>query len=266
MNAINSYRYLLLPTMLILFAIFTRQSDAEKIYCKDGRIFDEKIIYRNRGVVWYKQSSGMVGIDIKSIEKIESDDGSISKYDYNVIGQKIQESVREGRYADAIALCTILLETIPDDIQIHYLRGMLNQKMGNIENARQDYDFLVKNNKADASILNNLGTIYGDDKRYSEAADLFIKAVAINPDMAQIHDNLAITSLKANDYNRAMDEYKKVIEREPDNVNALYNLGVIYMSKGEYHNAGNVWERASALNPEDADTKQALGALKAGNR
>lgn len=262
----NSYKYFLLPTILILSAIFTCQSNAEKIYCKDGRILDEKITYRNRGVVWYKQSSGMVGIDIKNIDKIESDDGSISKYDYNVIGRKIQDSVKEGRYADAIALCTTLLETIPDDIQIHYLRGMLNQKMGNIENARQDYDFLVKNKKADASILNNLGTIYGDDKRYSEAADLFIKAVAINPEMVQIHDNLAITSLRANDYNRAMDEYKQVIEREPDNVNALYNLGVIYMSKGEYQNAKDLWERAAALNPEDADTKQALEALKAGDK
>ena len=266
MNTTTSYKYLLLPTMLILPVIFTCQSNAEKIYCKNGRILNEKIAYRNKGIVWYGQLSGRVGIDTKNIEKIENDDGSVSKYDYSVMGQKIQSSIKEGRYADAIALCTTLLETIPDDIQIRYLRGILNQKIGNIENARQDYDFLVKSKKADAAILNNLGTIYGDDKKYSEAADLFIKAVAANPQMVEIRDNLAVTSLKANDYSRAMNEYEEVIDREPGNVNALYNLGVIYMSRGEYQKAKKLWERALALNPEDADTKKALEALKAGNK
>ncbi|MDD5173771.1 MAG: tetratricopeptide repeat protein [Candidatus Omnitrophota bacterium] len=266
MKKANPYKYLILPTVLILSAIFIRQSNAEVIYCKNGKILNKKIVYRNRGVVWYEQSSGRVGVDIKNIEKIENDDGSVSKYDYNVIGQRIRDSVRDGKYADAIMLCTMLLETIPDDIQIRYLRGILSQKIGNVENARRDYDFLVENKRADAAILNNLGAIYGDDKKYSEAVELFIKAVAANPEMIEMRDNLAVTSLKANDYNRAMSEYEKIIERNPDNVNALYNLGVIYMSKGEYRKANKLWERALALNPEDADAKKALEAIKAGSK
>jgi len=252
--------------VLIFSLILPCQVNAEKIYCTDGKILDEKITYRNRGVVWYKKSSGSVGIDIKKIERIENDDGSVSKYDYKTIGRKIQAYTKRGKDADAIVLCSTLLETIPDNAQIHYLRGILSQKMGNIEIARQDYDFLVKNGLADAAILNNLGTIYGSDKRYREAVDLFIKAAAANPDMSEAHDNLAMASIMTNDYKRAMSEYEGVIQKEPNNTDALYNLGVIYMSNGEYQKAKELWERALAADPEDADTKNALEVMKSKNK
>ncbi len=236
--------------------------NAEKIYYKDGRILNEKITYRNRGVIWYKRSSGLAGINIKDIEKIENDDGFVSKYDYKTISRDIQSSIKEKKYDNAIMLCSVLLETIPDNAGIRYLRGILNQKTGNPEKAREDYEYLVKSKAADAAILNNLGAIYAADQKYREAADLFIKAAAENPGVVQVHDNLAQASLASKDYERAASEYEKVIDREPDNVNALYNLGIIYMSKGEYQKAKGLWEKILSVKPEDDDTKKALEYLK----
>lgn len=247
---------------MAIFLIIPCHSNAERIYHKDGRISDEKITYRNRGVVWYRQSTGLLGIDIRDIEKIENDDGSVSKYDYKVISRKIQACIKENRYDDAAALCSALLETIPDNARIHYLRGVLYQKLGNAEKAEQDYSFLVKNKLADASILNNLGTIYATNQRYKEAVDLFIKAAAEDPNITQVHDNIAQVSLATDNYNRAADEYEKVIRRDPNNANALYNLGIIYMSKGRYEKAKEFWERALFINPEDGDTKKALEYIR----
>lgn len=260
---VTLYRYSILSFALsAIFFIAACQCDAERIYCKDGQVLNEKITYRNRGIVWYKRPAGSVGININDIEKIENDDGSVSKYDYKTMGRKIQECIRQGSYGEAVGLCSMLLETIPDNARLRYLRGILSQKVGNFEKAEEDYAFLVKNNMADAAILNNLGTIYAADKKYREAADLFLKAAAENPEMVEVHDNLAMASLQAGDYSRATAEYEKVIAREPGNINALYNLGIIYMSKNNFEKAKMLWEKALSIKPEDEDTKNALQYLE----
>ena len=265
MKIINGKYPSISVALIIIFFIASSQCFAEKIYCKDGKILNEKINYRNRGIVWVQKSGGSVGINVDDIEKIENDDGSVSKYDYKAMGRAIQASLKGGKYSEAIWLCSKLLESV-DSIQLHYLRGILSQKTGDLKKAEEDYAFLVKNKVADAAILNNLGTIYANDKKYQEAVDLFLKAVSENPDMVEVHDNLAAVSLQTKDYNRAMDEYERGLEREPANITALYNLGIIYMSKGDSKKAKELWEKALSVRPEDADTEKALEYLKAKNK
>jgi tetratricopeptide (TPR) repeat protein len=249
--------------LAVISSTLPGQAFAEKIYCKDGRVLAEKISYRNRGTVWYKKSSGSIGINIKDIDRIESDDGSVSKYDYKNMGKAIQDMIKEEKYNGAIIACTALLQTIPDNAQIRYLRGMLSQKIGNEEMATEDYSFLVKNKLADAAILNNLGTIYASDQKYKQAMDLFIRASAENSDMVEPHDNMASTLMQTKSYDLAIEEYQKVLAKEPDNINVLYNLGILYMSKKEYDKAKDVWAKALSLKPEDEDTKKALQYLPA---
>jgi len=260
MKTIYYKSYGFLTLLICSFLIFPSQSFGEKIYLKDGKVLDEKITYRNRGVVWIKKSSGSVGINIKEISRIENDDGAVSKYDYRAISKKIQACIKEEKYQEAAGLCSLLLDSI-EDVKIRYLRGMLSQKLGDLNTAKEDYAILVKNKAADAAILNNLGAFYARDKKYREATDLFLKAAAENTDMVEIHDNLAVVSLQEKDYESAMAEYEKVIEREPENVNALYNLGMIYMSKGDSGKARELWEKIMTLKPEDSDAKKALESL-----
>ncbi len=252
----------LIILLICALLIYPAQSFGEKIYRKDGKVLDEKIAYRNRGVVWIKKPAGSIGISITDIDRIENDDGSVSKYDYKALGGKIQASIKGEKYEEAIHACSVLLESI-EDTKIRYLRGALSQKIDDFDKAKEDYAFLVKEKAADASILNNLGTIYASDRKYREAIDLFIKAAAENPDMAEVHDNLAAASLQTGDYKRAMDEYERVLKEEPENTNALYNLGIIYMSKGDPGKAKELWEKALAIRPEDGDAKKALESLKA---
>lgn len=213
---------------LVCLFLYAPASYAEMIYMKDGRIFKEKIAYRSRGVVWIQGHGGNIGLNIKDIEKILDSGGAVSKYDYAAIVVLMQDAVKRADYLEAEHLCGILLEAIPDNVQLRYLRGMLNQKMGNVGKTRQDYNYLVSNNMADANILNNLGVVYATDKQYKEAEDLFIK----------------------------------VLEREPDNTNALFNLGVLYMNEGDYAKAKELMSKVLAMSLQDEDARKALESLK----
>jgi tetratricopeptide (TPR) repeat protein len=249
---------ILLITLLSNFSI----CNAEKIYRKDGRVVNAEILYRSKDSVWVKISSGAIGISTQDIDRIENDDGSISKHDYQSLSGTIQDFIRQQSYDEAVKLCSLLLESLPSDAQIHYLRGLLNQKIGNFEQATEDYDFLIKHGVADAEVFNNLGAIYAHNQESKEAQDFFIKAIGKNPDIVEAHNNLANLSLQIKNYTRAIEEYNKVIEKEPDNFKALYNLGIAYMNSKNYTKAKEQWEKILAIKPGDDDAKNALEYLK----
>ena len=253
---------ILFNTLIFIFLINYPECNAEKLYLKDGRIISGEITHRRWDTVWIEYMQGSIGINISTIDRIDNDDGSISKYDYESLSNMIKNSIRQKDYNSATRFCSLLLESFPNNAQIRYLRGNLNQKVGNLKEAIQDYNFLIQHKVADAIIINNLGAIYVDQKEYQKAIELFTNAIEKNPNMAEAHNNLAELFLLTKNSSRAIEEYNKTIQLEPKNITALYNLGIVYMNNGDYPKAKEQWEKILALNPEDDDISKVLEYLK----
>ena len=172
----TSLLFLIISFLYLFIADFCM---AEKIYCKDGKVLYGSIIYRTKGSVWLKHSSGAIGVNLDNIDRIENEDGSISRYDYRFLYNIIQDSVAKKKYSNAINICSIFLKSFPDNAQMYYLRAVISDKIGNTDQAIQDYDFLIQNKLADADVFNNLGVIYAENREYQRAKDLFDVAVKI---------------------------------------------------------------------------------------
>ncbi len=138
-----------------------------------------------------------------------------------------QELVSEKKYDQAIVLYTQLLESFPDNIPLHYLRALLNHQLGRLEQACQDYEFLVAENSTNASICNNLAAICAQNQQYQRALELLGEAAQQQPGCPQIHANLA----------------------------------QIYSQQKNYDLARAHWEKVLALDPEDQEAKNALAYL-----
>ena len=239
------------------------QVHAETIYCKDGTVVRGKIQYRSMCSVWLKNNIGAFGISLTDVEKIINDDKTISKYDLRSLYKKSLAYIKEGNYAEAVRLYTILLETFPRDKSLHYLRGMLNQEIGELDKARDDYMFLVSQDAADANILNNIGIICARQQRYKEALKWLDRAIKKDPQRALIRNNLADVLFEMKDYDKAIPEYTRVIRLKPDSVEALYNLGFIYFERGNDNRARNMWKKIISFDPGDKNALNALAYLKA---
>lgn len=255
--------YILSFIILFLYLLAPGFCYAEKICCKDGKVFYGTIIYRTKESVWIRHSSGAIGVSLDNIDRIENEDGSISRYDYRFLYNVIQDSVAKKKYSDAIDMCNILLKSFPENVQMYYLRAVISHKTGNTEQAIQDYNFLIQNKLADADVFNNLGVIYANSKEYQRAKELFLKAIKSNGKKAEIHDNLAEALMQIRDYKTAIEEYNKVTELESGNTRAMYNSGVAYMRNRDYSKAKEQWEKILAVNPGDSDAKSALEHLNA---
>ena len=250
---------------MIAAALFAHASlcTAEKIYLKNGNVIETAILYRTKYSVWIKQPPGSVGIDLFDIERIENDDGSISKYDYKTLCRRAEYFIQQQQYSEAIDVYNGLVGSFPKDTDIRLLRGNLYQRIGDTARAVDDYNFLIAHGAADAKVFNNLGTIYANAKEYQEAGKMFLKACLEDPAMAEAHNNLAEMYMRTKEYGQAIAEYKKVTALEPKNTKVLYNLGCAYASINDYRNARAQWEKILAGDPQDADAKKAIEYVRA---
>lgn len=252
--------FVLITAFLIFLLALPSLSNAEKIYYKNGKIIKGIITSRSKGTIWLRRDEGVsTGVTTKDISKIENEDGSISKYDYARLEKMIRECIAKEQYADAARLCDIFLEGLPGYIRMRYLRGGLNQKLGNLKEAAEDYDFLINHMVADAKVYNNRGIISAKSQEFDEAMDFFSKAISKDPSMAAAHSNLANLLLQKKEYDKAIEEYKKLISMEPNNIEALYNLGVVYADAGDYKMAEKQWKKILSIEPDNKDAKKALG-------
>jgi tetratricopeptide (TPR) repeat protein len=247
---------------LIIFFLAYFPCLAENIYYKDGRMVEAEIINRTADTIWIEYAGGSIGIDAETISRITNNDGSLSKYGVDYLVDQIHELIKEKKYIEAEKSCSFLLASSPRDVNIRYLRGMLNQKIGNTLKAIEDYNFLINSDNADDAIFNNLGTIEVWLNKYDDATDLFYEAIKRNAQRVEFHNNLSELLMGLEKYDQAIEEYDKVLKLEPDNLVALFNLGVIYKNKGQYSLAGKQWQRVLAIKPDDADARKALLSLR----
>ena len=191
-----------------------------------------------------------------------TDEGSIVKDDNIALYKLARSYIDHQNYVGAVRTYTLLLKDFPDNWRIYYLRGILQHRLGRLDEAHSDYSYLVDNNMADGLVFNNLGVISVEKGEWVNARQWFAKAIAQDPGMAEAHNNLAELFMRGQAYDKAAAEFNTVLALERGNTRALYNLGVTYMNMGDFAKAEQLWERALAVNPDDRDIKDILDQTK----
>ena len=104
------------------------------------------------------------------------------------------------------------------------------------------------------------GKAYLDDKRYTEAIEVFQKAINFDADLADnsqasplenthIHAHLGTAYIGMKAFQNAIEALEKAIALDPDLVDAHYNLGIAYVEQGHTDKAIPHLERAVAIAP-----------------
>ena len=67
-----------------------------------------------------------------------------------------------------------------------------------------------------------------------EAIAQYQKALEINPNYAEAHNNLGIAFLQKGQVDEAIDQYQKALEINPNYADAHNNLGIAFSQKGRW--------------------------------
>ena len=109
----------------------------------------------------------------------------------------------------------------------------------------------------------NLGTLYDGKKEWSEAIQQYQQAIAINPDMAKAHRNLARSLSQLGDKQQSTESWYRAasIENQAVGAEEHLELGQNLASWGKHNSAITCYRRAIAKQPDLVAAYLGLGEL-----
>jgi tetratricopeptide (TPR) repeat protein len=107
--------------------------------------------------------------------------------------------------------------------------------------------------------LNNKGYSFLKLGMYKEAARCFKQVLAVLPDEARIHNNLALALSNQRLTNEAITEFNKAIKLDPEDISSYNNLGLTYEAEGNFEKALAKYREALKIIPDSAETLRNIG-------
>jgi len=125
----------------------------------------------------------------------------------------------------AISYYKNALEITPNDKILNYNLGKLYQDLGDLELAKEQYQYLISVDPKSYPAYNNLGyiaLIYEDD--YTEAIRYFTKAIELEPSYDQAWCNRGIAYYYLEEWEKARSDYLQCLKINPNNESAIAEL------------------------------------------
>ncbi|MEW6689377.1 MAG: tetratricopeptide repeat protein, partial [Pseudomonadota bacterium] len=145
-------------------------------------------------------------------------------------------------------------------------RGYALQERGEIAAAIECYEEALALEPSLAQAHNNLGNAYKACGRQQDAVASYRDAVAADPTLAEAHLNLGIALYEAGRLGEAAQNYRAARELKPALAEASLNLGFLLEQEGDARGAREAYRAAIAARPDFAEAhfNHALQLLQAG--
>ena len=132
---------------------------------------------------------------------------------------------------------------------------------GNIDEAKNYYQYLIKEGFQNADVFNNYGIILKELNQYQEAGLSFRKSIEINPKDDKSYANLGGILEELGQYQAAELNMRKAIEINPSNAIAYSNLGSMLIKLGYYKEAEISIKKAIEISPDLAEAHTKLAKI-----
>jgi tetratricopeptide (TPR) repeat protein len=140
------------------------------------------------------------------------------------------------------------------------------------ELARVLHPEVILNDRVMAAVASETVSLVGYQRRAAEASSkgdyagaeaLFRIVIALDPEKADHHYNLANNLSRQGRVEEAAAAYRAALTLDPSHVSALINLGILASRLGDLSEAQMLFERALELEPEHPGALSSLGKLAA---
>ena len=134
------------------------------------------------------------------------------------------------------------------------------------ENRAQAIRTAAEQNPTDPKPRIELGNLYFDAERYSDAITWYEDALKINPRDPNVSTDLGVAYYYTNQPDRAVAQFERSLAVDPKHTKTLLNLGIVKaFGKQDLKGAAEAWQQVVALapnSPEGQAAKKALDGLQ----
>jgi cytochrome c-type biogenesis protein CcmH/NrfG len=120
----------------------------------------------------------------------------------------------------------------------------------------------AQQNPADAATRVELGNMYFDAGRFTDAVDWYQQALKIQPKDVNVSTDLGIAYYYMNDPDKALAQFNQSLAIEPAHAKTLLNIGIVRaFGKQDLKGAVEVWQKVVDLAPSSEEARAAKQAL-----
>jgi tetratricopeptide (TPR) repeat protein len=165
-----------------------------------------------------------------------------------------------GQFADAVTVLSDTLAAIPGSGRARYLLGLAYQRQGNYGAAMESLaraaalDPLLGLN----SIFQSIGALRRSQQEYAEAIDAFSRRVALVPNDATAHHELAEMYFRVGRMDEALAEHTAAVMIDPRRADSHVGVAQVHLREGRFADAAAAASRAAALAAEHKEARYVL--------
>jgi tetratricopeptide (TPR) repeat protein len=154
-----------------------------------------------------------------------------------------------------------------DDVGQLYRQGLTFQLQGQLEQAHQLYQRVLKKQPAHFDALHSSGVLAAQNKDPYLALELFKKAIELNPNAATAHLNQGLALKMLGRLEEAIASFDRAIFIKPDYAEAHCTRGLVLHLLNRLQEAVESYDKAVAARPDYANSylNKSLAALVAGD-
>ncbi|MBF0473129.1 MAG: tetratricopeptide repeat protein [Nitrospirae bacterium] len=157
-----------------------------------------------------------------------------------------------GNYQQAINDYNKAIELNPQFANAYVHRGNSYADLHNYQQSISDYNKAIELNPQDVFAYYNRGDSYYFLGNYQQAISDYTKAIELDPQFAIAYDSRGLSYYFLGNYQQAISDYTKAIELNPQFTPAYYNRGLSYSKLGNYQQATNDYKIAARLGDKEA--------------
>jgi len=194
---------------------------------------------------------GLLGWDLMQSESgdfyvIESNSGSVGGV--KTLEKLYRESLQQGDVVAPIG---------------EHLREMA--ELYRIANPDLDLDRVKRGERMglveDATLLTNIGNVYGRNEKHLKAESFFRRAIEIDPNNDFALESLGVSLSKQGRFTEAEQFYHRALEINPDDVSTLVNFGQSLEDQRKHEEAEPILRRALESEPDNVRALDILGKV-----
>ena len=166
---------------------------------------------------------------------------------------------QEGNLKEAKNIYEQILKHKPNHFDALQLLGILYGQINEKDKAIKLLELALQIKPDDAATLNNYGVILTEVNRTNDSYEALDKATNIKPDYAEAYSNKGNTLKLLGKYDDAVKAYSKAIQLKPNYAEAYNNRGVIYKELNQTDLALKDLKKAISLKPNYPEANSTLG-------
>ena len=166
-----------------------------------------------------------------------------------------------GNWAEAEQIYREILTLEPRHADAIHLLGVIAHQTGKHDIAIEQIRRAIAINPSVAEFHNNLGEAYRALHQFAEAELHYRKALSLNPAYAEPHCNLGAVRIAQGQLGKAVDCFRQALTIKPDYAEAHTDLGSVLQIGGHLDEAVACFRRALSIKPDDTQTHMKLGIV-----